>query len=102
MVGDLNAPDFDWKSGLSMPNSHYYSRLKGDAIYTSTCLLNLNQCIDTVGSSNPLDLFFSNLSDIDITPVDPGLTKSDKYHPPLIINISLSPATCSKLRIFVS
>jgi hypothetical protein len=47
---------FDWKSGLSLPNSHYYSELKGDAIYTSTCLLNLNQCIETAGSSNLLDL----------------------------------------------
>jgi hypothetical protein len=59
MIGDFNAPGFDWKSVLSLPNSHYYSKLKGDAIYTSMCLLNLNQCIDIVGSSNLLDLIFS-------------------------------------------
>jgi hypothetical protein len=79
MVGDFNAPGFNWKSGLSLPNSHYYSKLKGDAIYTSTCLLNLNQRIDIVGSSNLFDLIFSNLSDLRITPVDPGLIKPD-YH----------------------
>jgi hypothetical protein len=27
MVGDFNAPSFDLKSGLSLPNSHYYSKL---------------------------------------------------------------------------
>jgi hypothetical protein len=56
MVGDSNAPGFDWKRGLSLPNSHYYSKLKEDAIYSSTCLLNFNQCNDTVGSSNLLVL----------------------------------------------
>jgi hypothetical protein len=70
-VGDCNAPGFDWKNGLSVPNSHY----------TSTCLLNLNLCIDTIGSSNLLDLNFSNLSDLGITPIDPELIKPDSYHP---------------------
>jgi hypothetical protein len=94
MVVDFNAPGFDWKSGLSLPNSHYYSKLKGDAINTSTCLLNLNQCIDTVGSSNLLDFIFSNLSDLRITSVDHGLIKPDNYHPPLITNIYLPFTTC--------
>jgi hypothetical protein len=94
MVGDFNAPGFDWKNCLSLLNSHYYSKLKGDAIYTSTCLLNLNQCIATVGSSNRLDLIFSNLSNLCITPVDPGLIMPDNYHPSLITNIYLPFATC--------
>jgi hypothetical protein len=94
MVGDFNTLGFYRKRGLSLPNSHYYSKLKGDAIYTSTCLLNLNQCIDNVGSPNLLDLIFSNLSDLRITPVNPGLIKPDNYHPPLIINIYL-PFTTS-------
>jgi hypothetical protein len=63
MVGDFSTPGFDWNRGLSDPDSHYYSKLRGDAIYTSTCLLSLHQCIDTVGSSNMLDLVFSNLGD---------------------------------------
>jgi hypothetical protein len=94
MVGDFNTPGFDWTHGLSLPNSHYYSKLREDAIYTSTCLLNLNQCIDTVGSSNPLDLISSKLSDLRITPVDPGIIKPDNYHPPLLVNIYLPFATC--------
>jgi hypothetical protein len=84
---------FDWKKGMSLPNPHYYSKLKGDAIYTSACLLNLNQCVETAGSGNLLDLIFSNLSDLDITPVYPGLIKPDNYHPPLAINIQLPFAT---------
>jgi hypothetical protein len=94
MVGDFNTPGFDWKRGVSLPNSHYYSKLKGDAIYTSTCLLNLSQCIDPVGSSNLLDLIFSSLSDLCITLVDPGLVKPDNYQPPFIIDIYLPLATC--------
>jgi hypothetical protein len=62
MVGDFNTPGFDWKRGLPLPNSYYCSIFKGDAIYTSTCLLNLSQCFDTVGSTNLLDLIFSHLS----------------------------------------
>jgi hypothetical protein len=74
IVGDFNAPGFDWKRGLSLPNSHYYCKLKGEAIYTSTCLLNLNQCTDTDHSRNLLDLIFTNLRDLYIIPVDPGLS----------------------------
>jgi hypothetical protein len=92
IIGDFNAPDFDWKRGLSLPNSHYYCKIKGEAIYTSTCLLNLNQCLDTVHSSNLLDLIFTNLRDLDITPAVPGLIKPDNYHPPLIIKVSLPVA----------
>jgi hypothetical protein len=62
----------------------------------STCLLNLNQFIDTVGSSNLLDLIFSNISDISIAPGDPELIKPDNYHPPLIFNIILPPATSTQ------
>jgi hypothetical protein len=57
------------------------------------CLLNLNQCIETAGSGNLLDLIISNLSDLDITPIYPGLIKPDNYHPPLTINIQLPFAT---------
>jgi hypothetical protein len=72
MAGDFNTHGFDWNRGFSVPDCHYYSKLKGDAVYTSTCLLNLHQCIDAVGSSNLLDLIFSNFSDIGITFLDSG------------------------------
>jgi hypothetical protein len=94
MVGYFSASGFGWKSGLSLPHSHYYSKLKGDEIYTFTCLLNLGMCTDTVGSSKLIYLIFSNLSDSGITPVDPGLINPYNYHPPLIINIYLPFATC--------
>jgi hypothetical protein len=89
MVGDFNTPGFDWNRGLSVPGCHYYSKLKGDAIYASTCLLNLHQCIDAVDSSNLLDLIFSNFSDIGITFLDSGIIKPDTYHPPLVIDVIL-------------
>jgi hypothetical protein len=67
----------------------YYSKLSGDAIYTSTCLLNLQQCIEAVGSSSLLDLVFTNFSDYDITFPDSGIIKPDTYHPPMVIGITL-------------
>jgi hypothetical protein len=36
MVGDFNTPGFDWNHGLSVPDCHDYTKLRDDAIYTST------------------------------------------------------------------
>jgi hypothetical protein len=77
-----------------MKQLELYENVEGDVIFTSTCLLNLNQCTDNVGSSNLLDLIFSNLNDLCIIPVDSVLIKADNYHPPLIINIYLPFAIC--------
>jgi hypothetical protein len=41
----------------------------------------ISQWIDTVSSSNLLDLIFPNISDLCVTPVHPGLVKPDNYHP---------------------
>jgi hypothetical protein len=65
-MGDFNTPRFDWKRGLSQANCHHYSKLKGDAICTSTCLLDLRQRIDAVGSSSLLDLAFTNFSELKV------------------------------------
>jgi hypothetical protein len=100
IVGDFNSPGFDWKCGLPQPNCHSYSKLKGDAIFTSTYILNLTQCLDTDGRSNLLDLIFSNLSDLCITPVDPGLIKPEYFHPPLNIKIHLPAAICTQNYVY--
>jgi hypothetical protein len=89
MVGDFNTPGFDWSYGLSVPDCQFYSKLRGDAIYTSTCLLNLQQCNYAVGSSNLLELVFTNFSDIGISFPDSGIIKHDTYHPPMVIGITL-------------
>jgi hypothetical protein len=89
LVGDFNTPRFDWKRGLSQANCHYYSKLKGDAIYTSTCLLDLRKRIDAVGSSCLLDLAFTNFCEIRINFIDAGIIKPDAYHPPFVIGVFL-------------
>jgi exonuclease III len=33
LLGDLNAPNFNWESGAPLPKCHYYSKLKG-LLYT--------------------------------------------------------------------
>jgi hypothetical protein len=35
LMGDFNAPGFNWEIGAPLPKCHYYSRLKGDVIYIS-------------------------------------------------------------------
>jgi hypothetical protein len=52
LLGDFNAPGFNWGNGTPLPKCHYYSKLKGNAIYTSTCLLDLRQCVEAVDTLN--------------------------------------------------
>jgi hypothetical protein len=87
LLADLNAPGFNWVHGSSLSNCHYYSKLKGDAIYTSACLLGLRQLIESADRRNLLDLVFANFPDLMPIPADSGLVKPDVYHPPLIILI---------------
>jgi hypothetical protein len=61
----------------------------GDAIYTSTCLLDLRQRIDAVGSNSLIDLVFTNISELHINFIDSGIIKPDAYHPPFVIDASL-------------
>jgi hypothetical protein len=63
LLGDFNVPGFNWECGTSLPSSDHYSKLKGDAIYTSACLLGLRQLVVAADSLNLLDLVFGNLSD---------------------------------------
>jgi hypothetical protein len=88
-MGDFNTPCFDWKRGLSQANCYYYSKLKGESIYTSTCLLDLRQCIDAVGCSSLLDLAFTNFSELNINFIDSGNIKPDAYHPPFVVDVFL-------------
>jgi hypothetical protein len=37
LLGDINAPGLNWEIGAPLPKCHYYSKLKGAAIYTSKC-----------------------------------------------------------------
>jgi hypothetical protein len=41
LIGNFNAPGFDWKCGFSVDSFHFYCELKRDAIYTlvSTSIL---------------------------------------------------------------
>lgn len=39
LTGNFNVSGFDWERVVPPPNSHFYSKLEGDAIYTLTCLL---------------------------------------------------------------
>jgi hypothetical protein len=72
----ISTPGFDWKRGLTQDNSPYYSRLKGSAICTSTCVLGLRERTGALGSSNLLDLVFQTLV---CTGVFPSLSQSSEF-----------------------
>ncbi|PNF21153.1 hypothetical protein B7P43_G05118, partial [Cryptotermes secundus] len=89
LLGDFNAPGFNWENGTPLSSCHYYSKLKGDSIYTSTCFLGLRQCVEAVDTANMLDLVFANFTDLKSVPADSGLVATDIYHPPLNIDVLL-------------
>jgi hypothetical protein len=91
LLGEFNAPGFNWKNGTPLPKCHYYPKLKGDAIYTSICLLGLRQCVGAVDSHNMLDLVFANFTNFKLVPADSGFVTPDTYHPPLAIDVKLLP-----------
>jgi hypothetical protein len=100
LLGDFNIPGFDWESGLPREHCKIYSKLRGDAIYTSTCFLGLGQRVDADYSGNMLDLVFSNITDLHINFSDIGIVKPDVYHPPLSIEMPLLLKHVSKTSEF--
>lgn len=90
MNGDFNTPNFDWEHGLPLPDCYYYySKLRGDAVYTSLCLLGLTQRIGTVHNKNLLDLIFTNFDILEVTFVDMGMVKADIFRRPMVIDTDL-------------
>jgi hypothetical protein len=69
---------------LPLPNVCFYSKLKGDAIYTSTSLWGLTQRLLTDGS---LDLVFNNFDRVGTFFADEGVVKPDAFRQPIAIEI---------------
>jgi hypothetical protein len=90
LLGDFNVPGFSWDKGMPAPHCHYYTKLKGEAIHSATCFLGLSQYNHSVGNSNLLDLVCSNIANISLHHVEYGLVQSDHFHPPFIIDVSMS------------
>jgi hypothetical protein len=51
----------DWEHGLSLPRSHFYSKLKEEAIDTSGCFLGLSQ-LSNFARGKLLDSFLADLN----------------------------------------
>ncbi|PNF41595.1 hypothetical protein B7P43_G11563 [Cryptotermes secundus] len=89
LLGDFNAPGFNWENETPISSCHYYSKLKGDSIYTSTCFLGLWQCVEAVDIINMFDPVFANFTQLKYVAADSGLVAPDIYHPPLNIDVLL-------------
>jgi hypothetical protein len=81
LLWDFSASGFNCGSGIPLPKFLYYPKLKGDAMYTSTCLLGLRQFIEPFDSLKLLDLVSANCADLKSVPADSGLVSPDTHHP---------------------
>jgi hypothetical protein len=88
-LGDFIIPLFDWKLGLSPAISHYCSKLKGEAILSSLCLVGLSQHNYSRNSGNLLDLVFSSFTDVSVNYDVHLLVSPDTYHPPFVTELQL-------------
>lgn len=78
LTGNFNVPGFDWERGVPLTNCHFYSKLEGDAIYTSTCVLGCIQHPDKV---------FTNFNHLSTCFADKGVLKPGACHPPIVNEI---------------
>ena len=83
----FHAPNFDWERDLSLSNCNYYSKLKGNAIFTSTYHLVLIQCLATDSS---VDLLFGNFNRVSTFFGDASVVKHYSCHPLIVTEITLN------------
>jgi hypothetical protein len=81
LTGDFNVPNYNWSYGTPLPDAHYYSKIKENLFYATTCFLGLNQHKDTVPNCTLLDLVFTNITDLSVSISDFYMVSPDKYHP---------------------
>jgi hypothetical protein len=91
-TGDFNVSNFDWERDLPLPPCYFYSKLKGDAMYTSACLLSPIQCLLTDSSLDPV---FTNFSPVNTFFPDVGVVKPNSCHLPIVIEIPLDLHKCT-------
>ncbi|PNF19791.1 hypothetical protein B7P43_G14658 [Cryptotermes secundus] len=89
LLGDFNVPGYDWDNGFPSPTSHFYTKLRGDVIYSAVCYLGFSQYNHPVNGLNLLDLVFSNFGNFSLISVDQGLVHPDPFHPPFIIDCKI-------------
>jgi hypothetical protein len=49
LLDDFNVLGYDWVNGFPQANSHYYTKLRGDVIHSTTCYLG-DFCTSLVGN----------------------------------------------------
>jgi hypothetical protein len=72
-----------------LSDCYYCTKLKADAIYTSTCFRGLTQIIDSAHDNSKVDLVFTNFDISGVTLSDVGMVKADIYHGPMVVYIDL-------------
>jgi hypothetical protein len=75
---------------VTLPNSYYYNKIKR-YFHTATCFLGLDQRNNAIINSALLDLVFSNISDLSACSSSSPVVTRNKYHPPLLLDFSLTP-----------
>jgi hypothetical protein len=76
-IGNFSVPGFHWERGVPLPNCNFYSKLEGNAIYTSTCLLGCTQHTGKV---------FTECNHLSTRSAD-GVLKPGVCHPSIVTEI---------------
>jgi hypothetical protein len=90
ILGDFTVPKYDWINGTPLPNCHYYSKIKGNLIQATSCLLGLYQHNSSVANGTLFDLVLTNINDLRVSVSDFPTVAPDNYHPPLHLNLKLT------------
>lgn len=80
MVGDFNAPGYDWLDRSFDPKCNYYSKLRADCLIEFSDYLGLDQLNQR---DRALDLFFTDYEEVKLSRSTTHLVSEDLYHPTL-------------------
>jgi hypothetical protein len=89
LLGDFNTPSFNWECRLPLPKCCYYSTLNRDALYTSTCFLDVALIIDFAHCYSLLHHVFTKFDISGATFADVGMGKTGMYRRPMVIYMDL-------------
>ncbi|XP_075150870.1 uncharacterized protein LOC142224978 [Haematobia irritans] len=90
VFGDFNVPSLRWLNSVDdtlVPTNLGIFKDFFDVI-SELCLVQLNSVTNYFGRF--LDLIFSNVSDINVSRVDPFVTPEDVYHPTLALSLNVN------------
>jgi hypothetical protein len=87
ILSDFSVPGYDWAIGFPQPNSHYYTKPRGDVIHNATFYLGHSQYDVAIQNKNLLYIVFANFSDVNVYNSKFDFVEPGTFHPSLVIDL---------------